>query len=147
LNLLVMNLVKCPPRYSKMISGGFQGHLEFVQAVAEDFQKSGRTGLEKVPEDLISDDEFSRMSQASTELLSMSDMAKVLEPRDSNSLLTFDMPISSLPMKSQPPPPSRTIEMKSVPKTSSKPSASTSSLHMEEEEDEEDEEEELEEGG
>jgi len=60
-----MNLVKFPPRYSKMISGDFKGHLEFVQAVAEDFQKSARTGLEKVPEDLISDDEFSRMSQAS----------------------------------------------------------------------------------
>jgi len=101
LNLLVRNVVKCPPRYAKLISGDLDFHVEFVKGVAEDFQKSERTGLEKVPEDLISDDDFSRQSQGSTELPLVTDMPKVYyrPPKTNNDIvLPYRRPIHNTAM-------------------------------------------------
>jgi len=137
--LLLQNLVKCPPRYAKLIVAGREGHEQFLKEVAADFLKSGRTGLEKVPDDLISDDDLSRLSAESMELTSDVYPAKVAFPEKSSSTASIPETTQVAYIQSKPPPPSKASQTTSTTTTAS---TASSSLHIEEEEEEEVEEEE-----
>jgi len=137
----VDNLKKCPPPYEKMIIKGREGQMRFVHEVGNANQEAVRTDLEKVSEDLISDDDFSRQSTQFSE-------EKLVSSTEYDAKTTGSIPTTksqpSIPlviMQKKPPPPSNASNSQSRMSMSSKASSSSANRYSEDEEKQEEEEE------